>query len=618
MAHTSQGEDLEKDHRRNAKLPDSADKHSKVDSTGLESRLRGKSTLVPLKRKYPHNRHNRFHPLPPYYTGPPHPAYYHPYYYHYPMTPRSYHPNHFRTTSAQNHYRFSTNSKSKVSKAFDPAIRKTNVNNKPQKNVRLQKSIQKQKEDKKKQKITIVKKGNDNDEVNTKKGVGTDVVPTPPTTLMNPESTVNPTLPSNKRPPLSTKCRSSTPASSTISSTKENEIVVAKKGKVASVSTEIDLQRDLPSDRVNDDSRLPVSCREVHDERTRMEVEDLGDALGLEIKIESFDFSVVKTNESSYHWNEVRDPVDSKLMSSAKFVTFQNLGVGLDSKGNQLQKEESEPMIKKVPCMQKSKKCGRCPTVNRNPGSDPQPNKTFSSKGPNLQKTAEEIYGISSLKLINPDDSESGQCEFDFIESRLAAVKSSEKISSHQIGAFNDTLTEEQNFDPSKDEMRGLLKYSIYLGDDREGNKSDEGNAKDRVYDSTPPFPMDDMTENIRFHDRDCNGKMSICKLKTGSAVGSSGSDGIFRISSVSECQKEEVTMDKYNKSSTTNTDDTASKPLTEVEITDDDVCFDSYIRSLISEDDEEDSLIRPPSPVELMSPSLLPVVALMEPPISF
>jgi len=624
MAHTLQGEDLEKDHRRNATLSASGVKNSKVDSSGLESRSRGKSTLVTLKRKYPYSGHNRFQPLPPYYTGPPHPAYYHPYYYHYPIIPRSYHPNNFPTTPVAKDNRFSTNPKKKASKDFDPATRKTDANTRPQKDVRLQKPVQKQKEDKKKQKATIIKKGSGKDEVNTKKNDGTGVIPAPPI-LQHPGSTVNPTLSSNKRPPLSTKSHATIPTPPTTSSTKGKEIVNAEQCKTASLSTENDLERDLPSGRVSDGSRHQGSCREVCVKRTSMELEELGDALDSEIKLDSFDFSVVRNNESS-HWNEVTDPVDLKLMSSAKFVAFQNLGAGLDSNGNLSQKEKPKQMLKYVTYTQKSKKRGRCPVVNLKAGIDPQPNTPFSSKRSIIQKRLKKTDTASSSKSIPSSDSRSGHCgpdpikgkekevvvNPDCIESRLA-MKSSEKISDCETEeTINDKIAIEQSLDRNKDEVLGLLDDSKFYGDHDEGNTSDEGNAKDCIYDSTPPFPMDDITESIRFH---CYGKKPTCELKTGSGVGASDSHGIFRIPSSLECQKEEVTKDKSYQSSTANTDDKATVSLNEVEKTDDDVCLDSLIRSLISEDGEEDSLIRPPSPCELSS-SLLPVVELLEPPI--
>ena len=616
MAHTSQGDGVNKGRRRGATLSFNAAAKSKLASSGTESRSRTKSTVIPWRRKYHYSGHTRFQPLPPYYAGPPHPSYHHPYYYHYPIIPRSYHPHQLPAASVPNDHSFSSNQKVKET-------RKTGVNTRPPKHKRFHNSMRKQNVGANKIDATIISKEDSTGAVETKSCNSSDFILTPPI-LKPPESNVKPTLRSTKSSSSPAKCSSSLLIPSATSSTIEKEIINEEKCTIASLSEKNELQTDTPSDIVTDSCALKDSCREEDIKWTRMEIERLADALDSDIKMGSCDCPITRKHEYP-HLNEVVDPVDLELMSSAKFVTFKHIGAGLDSSGNLLRKEKRDQNIDST--RSEPKKCGTqvgCPAIHPNPDSDTNLNTPFPSKGSSAQKRINRVHSTTSSKFTRSEDGKGGHCvsnpiknkkqgvivNHEWIESRFVASRTSEKLSDCKLGSvYNNTITKAEVLDRSKDDIGGL-------GDEYEFNADcGEGNTKDLVYDTNPPFPMDDMMDNIRFHSGGRTGNKSARASKDDSAVVSSDAGGsIFRIPApfFLECHEEEEVITK-----SCDMDHAITKPVDEVDNTDDDLCLDSLIRSLISED-EEDSLIRPPPPREFSPTLLLPVVEFLEQPISF
>ncbi len=624
MALTSQGDGVSKGHRRGATLSPDATAKSKLASNGTESKSRSKSTVIPWRRKYHYSGHTIFQPLPPYYAGPPHPSYYHPYYYHYPIIARSHHPHQLPTASVPNDRSVSSNPKVKET-------RKTDVNTRPPKQKRFQNSMRKQNGGSNKIEATTISKEDNTDAVDTKSCNSSDFILTPPI-LQPPESNVKPNLRSTKNPSSPTKFSSSLLIPPATSSTKEKEIINKEKCTIASISKKNELQTDIPSDIVSDSCALKDSCREEDSKWTRMEVEQLADALDSDMKMESCDCSI-KGKDEYPHSNEVADPVDLELMSSAKFVTFKHVGAGLDSSGNLLRKEKTDKNVDST--RSEPKKCGtqdECPAIHLKLDSDTNPNTPFPSKGSSAQKRMNRVHSTTSSKLTRSEDGKGGHspsnpvrnkeqgviANHEWIESRFVASTTSEKLSDCKLGsAYDNTMTKVEVLDRSKDDIGGLGDEYGFNAERGGGNIINRGNTKDLVYDTNPPFPMDDMMDNIRFHSGGRAGKKSALASKDDSAVGTSDVGGsIFRIpaSFFLESHEEKEVITK-----SCDMDDVITKPVDEVDNTDDDVCLDSLIRSLISED-EEDSLIRPsaPPPREFSSTLLLPVVEFLEHPISF
>lgn len=92
-------------------------------------------------------------------------------------------------------------------------------------------------------------------------------------------------------------------------------------------------RRDGPQTNSPDDSVIGsnISNKEDNVEFTQMEMEQLADVLGMDEKTDNFcDHSDDKSPETP-RLDDVTDPLDLQLMSSARLVTFKHIGAGLEN-----------------------------------------------------------------------------------------------------------------------------------------------------------------------------------------------------------------------------------------------------------------------------------------------
>lgn len=589
-------------------------------SSGKKSRSTTKSTFPPWALKY-HPHHHKYPPPPPppltYYAGPPPPGFYHPYYYPY------YYPPPWPTTSVpKTHY-----SSPKTKNIAVAVASKTAITSRPHKddcfknNTRTQSSSTTNDSN-----LKVTSKKSTTNETSATSCVdvrrtSSDVILTP-SNMLNPPFNFKPSLKRRKRPlsPKSMYSSSLSSSSAALSSKEKMEhskkrIDASTKGEeCASISppTRNGLHIDRPTDSAIGSNTPPDSYRStsrikmnVHNEFTQMEMELLVDALGMDKETYYSCDHPYDRNRKYPCLDDVTDPLDLELMSSARFVTFKHVGAGLDNRGVLVQKEISALNIdsfRSIAHPMKLIKHVRCQGMKNQLKVDSKTNVTTPSipTGSNVHKRRKKTKSTIVSKSRHVKSSKNGESENKNHAStpvkndKKGVVANPERCENHVVemmtfdelfdsnteNACKVMTTTEGTLDRNKDD-RHLADSPLFPSDRSKGNKITKANMKEAINDASPPFPVDDITVtndmnvDIPFNSTDCKEKEPVPSSRDDSTV----------------CQKEESIATYKNNE---NVSDINTKAINEVDDDFEDVGLDHFIRSLIVSEDEEDSLIRP------------------------
>jgi hypothetical protein len=343
---------------------------------------------------------------------------------------------------------------------------------------------------------------------------------------------------------------------------------------------------------------------EVNNEFTQMEVELLVDALGMDKQTYYSCDHPNERNRKSPCLDDVTDPLDLELMSSAKFVTFKHVGAGLDSRGVLVQKEISARNIdsfRSTANPMKLMKHVRCPGMKNQLKLDIKTNVTtpYIPTGSSVHKRLKETKSSVVSKSRHVKSSKKGESKNKIYASipvknnKNGVVANPEKCENHGVemmtfdklfdrnteNTYKVMTTTEESLDRNKDD-RHIADSHLFPSNLSEGNITTKANMKEAINDASPQFPVDDVTGtndmnvDIPFNPVDCKEKEPVPSTKDDSTI----------------CQKEESIATYKNNE---NVRDINTKAINEVDADFEDVGFDHFIRSLISED-EEDGLIRP------------------------
>ena len=182
-----------------------------------------------------------------------------------------------------------------------------------------------------------------------------------------------------------------------------------------------------------------------NDEYTQSEMAQLADVLGMDQTYHSCDNT--KEDSDDYKptcFDGVTDPLDLELMSSSKYVVFENIGAGLDDC-------VVSPRKRKSPLKIKSSRCTANPMEKK----------------------------------------EQGRCSD--TSNQVTAVNKTYKIASH-ITATLKNLEEKKRGNRSYGYSAEIPLFPV---DWREGNKSNEICMEDTIIDVKPTFPVDVTVNNI-------------------------------------------------------------------------------------------------------------------------
>ena len=348
----------------------------------------------------------------------------------------------------------------------------------------------------------------------------------------------------------------------------------------------------------------------VNNDFTQMEMEQLVDALGMDKETDYSCDHPYNKNQNSPYLDDVTDPLDLELMSSARFVTFKHVGAGLDNCGVLAQKEKPALNIdsfRSTANPMKLIKQVRYPGMKNQLKVDSKTNATtpYIPTGSNMHKRMKKTNASIVSKFRHGKSSKNGESDNENYASALVKNDKKGVVANPERGenrgvvmkTSNDLFdintenvyeimtTTEGTLDRNKDD-RHLADSPLFPPNLSEGNKINKANIKEVANDANPPFLVDDITVtndmnvDIPFNSADCKEKEPVPSSRDDSSV----------------CHKEESIATYKNN---TNVNDTNTKA---INVVDDD--FDHFIRSLISEDEEIRKMVSSGSPSRGFSPS--------------